>query len=143
MLLNLTKICKFKCSLIKCLQYVSVSISAFGSICKILCFLQICRCTVKNPSQSAMETIIRRGKDAKKPLVVAGCVPQGNSNLKELEGISIVGVQQIDRVVEVVEETLKGHEVRLLRRQTLPALDLPKVSDHNGVVSVVESTLQL
>ncbi|KAL2653651.1 hypothetical protein R1flu_021779 [Riccia fluitans] len=84
-------------------------------------------CTVKNPSQSAMETIIRRGKDSKKPLVVAGCVPQGNSMLKDLEGVSIVGVQQIDRVVEVVEETLKGHEVRLLRRQTLPSLDLPKV----------------
>ncbi|KAL3685614.1 hypothetical protein R1sor_003636 [Riccia sorocarpa] len=84
-------------------------------------------CTVKNPSQSAMETIIRRGKEAKKPLVVAGCVPQGNSNLKDLEGVSIVGVQQIDRVVEVVEETLKGHEVRLLRRQALPSLDLPKV----------------
>ena len=41
--------------------------------------------------------------------------------------MSIVGVQQIDRVVEVVEETLKGHEVRLLRRSSLPSLDLPKV----------------
>ena len=85
------------------------------------------RCTVKNPSQSAMETLIRRGKSAKKPLVVAGCVPQGSKGLKDLDGVSIVGVQQIDRVVEVVEETLKGNEVRLLRRSSLPALDLPKV----------------
>ncbi|KAM3360837.1 threonylcarbamoyladenosine tRNA methylthiotransferase isoform X1 [Capsicum galapagoense] len=84
-------------------------------------------CTVKSPSQSAMDTIISKGRSAKKPLVVAGCVPQGSRNLKELEGVSIVGVQQIDRVVEVVEETLKGHEVRLLTRKTLPALDLPKV----------------
>ncbi|WCJ44229.1 tRNA-2-methylthio-N(6)-dimethylallyladenosine synthase [Euphorbia peplus] len=84
-------------------------------------------CTVKSPSQSAMDTLIAKGKNAKKPLVVAGCVPQGSRNLKELEGVSIVGVQQIDRVVEVVEETLKGHEVRLLIRKTLPALDLPKV----------------
>jgi threonylcarbamoyladenosine tRNA methylthiotransferase CDKAL1 len=60
-------------------------------------------------------------------LVVAGCVPQGSRDLKELEGISVIGVQQIDRVVEVVEETLKGHEVRLLSRKTLPSLDLPKV----------------
>jgi tRNA A37 methylthiotransferase MiaB len=66
-------------------------------------------------------------KNANKPLVVAGCVPQGSHGLKELEGISIIGVQQIDRVVEVVEETLKGHEVRLLSRKTLPSLDLPKV----------------
>ncbi|GAB4861454.1 hypothetical protein Ancab_036656 [Ancistrocladus abbreviatus] len=84
-------------------------------------------CTVKSPSQSAMDTIISKGRAAKRPLVVAGCVPQGSRNLKELEGISIVGVQQIDRVVEVVEETLKGHEVRLLNRRTLPALELPKV----------------
>lgn len=84
-------------------------------------------CTVKSPSQSAMDTIITKGKSSNKALVVAGCVPQGSRDLKELEGISIVGVQQIDRVVEIVEETLKGHEVRLLTRKTLPALDLPKV----------------
>ncbi|OIT28357.1 PREDICTED: threonylcarbamoyladenosine tRNA methylthiotransferase [Nicotiana attenuata] len=90
-------------------------------------------CTVKSPSQSAMDTLISKGRSAKKPLVVAGCVPQGSRNLKELEGVSIVGVQQIDRVVEVVEETLKGHEVRLLTRKTLPALDLPKVRKNKFV----------
>ncbi|KAI4332270.1 hypothetical protein L6164_017193 [Bauhinia variegata] len=71
-------------------------------------------CTVKSPSQSSMDTIISKGKNLNKPLVVAGCVPQGSRDLKELEGISLDGVQQIDRVVEIVEETLKGHEVRLL-----------------------------
>ncbi|KAJ6433632.1 hypothetical protein OIU84_017349 [Salix udensis] len=90
-------------------------------------------CTVKSPSQSAMDTLISKGKSAKKPLVVAGCVPQGSRNVKELDGVSIVGVQQIDRVVEVVEETLKGHEVRLLNRKTLPALDLPKVRKNKFV----------
>ena len=74
-----------------------------------------------------MSTLITRGRSGKKPLVIAGCVPQGSRDLKELEGVSVVGVQQIDRVVEIVEETLKGHEVRLLNRKTLPALDLPKV----------------
>ncbi|KAM7278497.1 hypothetical protein ACFE04_005631 [Oxalis oulophora] len=90
-------------------------------------------CTVKSPSQSAMDTLITKGKAAKKPLVVAGCVPQGSRDIKELEGVSIVGVQQIDRVVEVVEETLKGHEVRLLTRKTLPSLDLPKVRKNKFV----------
>ncbi|KAF9601447.1 hypothetical protein IFM89_020214 [Coptis chinensis] len=90
-------------------------------------------CTVKSPSQSAMDTLILKSKSARKPLVVAGCVPQGSRNLKELEGVSIVGVQQIDRVVEVVEETLKGHEVRLLNRKTLPALDLPKVRKNSFI----------
>lgn len=86
---------------------------------------------MKSPSQSAMDTLITKCKNAQKPLVVAGCVPQGSRDLKELEGVSIIGVQQIDRVVEVVEETLKGHEVRLLHRKKLPALDLPKVSVAN------------
>ncbi|XP_057457063.1 uncharacterized protein LOC130748004 [Lotus japonicus] len=90
-------------------------------------------CTVKSPSQSAMDTIIAKGKSSNKPLVVSGCVPQGSRDLKELDGISIVGVQQIHRVVEVVEETLKGHEVRLLTRKTLPALDLPKVRKNKFV----------
>jgi threonylcarbamoyladenosine tRNA methylthiotransferase CDKAL1 len=90
-------------------------------------------CTVKSPSQSAMSTLITRGRSGKKPLVIAGCVPQGSRDLKELEGVSVVGVQQIDRVVEIVEETLKGHEVRLLTRKTLPALDLPKVRRNNFI----------
>ncbi|KAI4332201.1 hypothetical protein L6164_017130 [Bauhinia variegata] len=46
-------------------------------------------CTVKSPSQSSMDTIISKGKNLNKPLVVAGCVPQGSRDLKELEGISL------------------------------------------------------
>ncbi|GFP81389.1 threonylcarbamoyladenosine tRNA methylthiotransferase [Phtheirospermum japonicum] len=83
------------------------------------------------PKKKSLQDSLKSYSTAKipgtQPLVVAGCVPQGSRDLKELEGVSIVGVQQIDRVVEVVEETLKGHEVRLLTRKTLPALDLPKV----------------
>ena len=78
-------------------------------------------------SYYAMETLIRKDKDAVKLLVVTCCVFQGKKDLKDLEGVSIIGVQQIEMVVEVVEETLKGHEVRLLRRNSLPSLDLPKV----------------
>jgi tRNA A37 methylthiotransferase MiaB len=70
-----------------------------------------CRCTVKSPNQSSMTTLISKCRSANKSLVVAGCVPQGSKNLKELEGVNVVGVQQIDRVVEVVEETLKGHDL--------------------------------
>ena len=44
-----------------------------------------------------------------KKVVVAGCVSQGAPNTKFIEGLSVVGVQQIDRVVEVVEETFKGN----------------------------------
>lgn len=45
---------------------------------------------------------------------MAGCVPQGAPKSSFIQGLSIIGVQQIDRVVEVVEETLKGNTVKLL-----------------------------
>ena len=69
-------------------------------------------CTVKNPSQTAMANLISKGKSQGKPLLVAGCVPQGDKKAKELQGLSVLGVTQIDRVVEAVEETLKGTWVR-------------------------------
>ncbi len=50
-----------------------------------------------------------KGRDLGKPVVVAGCVPQGAPQADYIKGLSIIGVQQIDRVVEVVEETLKGN----------------------------------
>ena len=84
-------------------------------------------CTVKNPSQSAMNTCITKAKSAGKRLVVAGCVPQGDKSARELDGLSVVGVTQIDRIVEVVERTMEGHAVRLLEKKALPSLDLPKV----------------
>lgn len=35
-------------------------------------------CTVKNPSQAAMGTVIKRARSLGKKLVVSGCVPQAN-----------------------------------------------------------------
>ena len=45
---------------------------------------------------------------------MTGCVPQGAPKDKFVRGLSTVGVQQIDRVVEVVEETLKGNTVKIM-----------------------------
>lgn len=38
-------------------------------------------CTVVNPSQDAFISMVCRAKKIKKPLVVAGCVPQGDQNI--------------------------------------------------------------
>ena len=40
---------------------------------------------------------------------------------------------QIDRVVEAVEETLKGNTVQMLAKKALPRLDLPKVRPAKAV----------
>nr|CAH7713008.1 unnamed protein product [Callosobruchus chinensis] len=71
-------------------------------------------CTVKNPSEHHFRNEIEDAKKLGKHIVVAGCVPQGAPKSSFVQGLSIIGVQQIDRVVEVVEETLKGNTVKLL-----------------------------
>lgn len=97
-------------------------------------------CTVKNPSQSAMNNMIVRGKLHGKRMLVAGCVPQGDKRAKELEGLSLLGVTQIDRVVEAVEETLRGNTVTLLKKKELPSLDLPKIRRNKHVEILPLST---
>lgn len=100
-------------------------------------------CTVKNPSEDTFRNDIQAAKKRNKHVVVAGCVPQGNPKNDYLKGISVVGVQQIDRVVEVVEETLKGHSVRLLgqkkengKRLAGPSLLLPKIRK-NPLIEII------
>lgn len=93
-------------------------------------------CTVKDPSQAAFMHLVTKGKSLGKAVVVAGCVPQADRHIKGLDDVSIVGIQQVDRVVEVVEETLKGHTVRLLSKNRLPELDLPKIRK-NPMVEII------
>jgi threonylcarbamoyladenosine tRNA methylthiotransferase CDKAL1 len=97
-------------------------------------------CTVKNPSETAFMNLVNKGKAGNKKLVVAGCVPQGDRKINGLEDVSIVGISQIDRVTEIVEETLKGNVVRLLSKKTLPSLDLPKIRKNPFVEIVPLST---
>ena len=54
--------------------------------------------------------------------------------------MSVIGVTQIDRVVEVVEEALKGHNVKLLAKKELPLLDLPKIRKNQYVEIIPLST---
>ncbi|KAJ3115395.1 hypothetical protein HDU96_000700 [Phlyctochytrium bullatum] len=110
-------------------------------------------CTVKGPSEASFANEIRKGREAGKTVIVAGCVPQGASaaQSKAFDDLSVIGVQQIDRVVEVVEETLKGNVVKLTRERKEEAetggrggkrkaggapLDLPKVR-RNPLVEII------
>jgi threonylcarbamoyladenosine tRNA methylthiotransferase CDKAL1 len=97
-------------------------------------------CTVKGPSQSAVGNLLKKARDMDIAVVVSGCVPQGQKDAKELEGVSTLGVTQIDRVVEAVEETLKGNTVKMLRKKELPRLDLPKIRKNPHVEIVPLST---
>ena len=69
---------------------------------------------MKNPAEDHFKNAIQAAQSANIPVVVTGCVPQGAPKDKFVKGLSTVGVQQIDRVVEVVEETLKGNTVKIM-----------------------------
>ncbi|KAJ3219032.1 Threonylcarbamoyladenosine tRNA methylthiotransferase [Dinochytrium kinnereticum] len=107
-------------------------------------------CTVKGPSELSFFNEVKKGKACGKTVIVAGCVPQGTSksSTTEFDDLSVIGVQQIDRVVEVVEETLKGNVVKLTREKKDEVaegrkrkaggapLDLPKVR-RNPLVEII------
>lgn len=86
-------------------------------------------CTVKHPSETRAMNLVSGAQEAGKQVVLAGCVPSSDKKLAEsLEGVSMLDVTQLDRIVEVVEESVKGHTVKLLeKRHNLPSLSLPKV----------------
>ncbi|XP_013869704.1 threonylcarbamoyladenosine tRNA methylthiotransferase [Austrofundulus limnaeus] len=100
-------------------------------------------CTVKNPAEDHFRNSIRKAQEQQKKVVVAGCVPQAQPRMDYLKTLSIIGVQQIDRVVEVVDETVKGHSVRLLgqkkdggKRLGGARLDLPKIRK-NPLIEII------
>ena len=90
-------------------------------------------CTVKTPAEHLFRNALSEARRLRKRVVLAGCVPESSagalsgllrststSNDNSHSGdasdectVSALGVQQIDRVLEVLEETLKGHSVRL------------------------------
>ena len=52
-------------------------------------------CTVKGPSEDGLKNSIRKGRELGKPLVITGCVPQGQRNHGDVEGLSVVGVSDL------------------------------------------------
>lgn len=100
-------------------------------------------CTVKNPAEDHFRNEIDSAKRQGKHVVLAGCVPQGAPKASFVQGLSVIGVQQIDRVVEVVEETLKGNTVRLFgtkkengKKSGGASLLLPKVR-RNPLIEII------
>ncbi|KAL6732334.1 hypothetical protein Aduo_003104 [Ancylostoma duodenale] len=94
-------------------------------------------CTVKTPSERQASNLLEEGRKLGKYVVMAGCVSQAAPDEPWLKNVSIVGVKQIDRILEVVEETLKGNTVRLLSRKRPDAgLSLPKMRK-NDLVEVL------
>ncbi|KAH3744400.1 threonylcarbamoyladenosine tRNA methylthiotransferase [Pelomyxa schiedti] len=95
-------------------------------------------CTVKGPSQDTALSQVQKAVASGKPVVLAGCVPQGNpKSAQAMENVSIIGVEQIHNIAEVVTGALSGTTVKLLQRPTqLHPLALPKIRE-NELIEVI------
>jgi threonylcarbamoyladenosine tRNA methylthiotransferase CDKAL1 len=96
-------------------------------------------CTVKNPSQESAKQIANKSKISGIPAIITGCVPQAEDKnvTSDLWEYSLLGVDQIDQIVFVVEEALKGNKVHLLdKRVNNVSLDLPKIRK-NPLIEII------
>ncbi len=83
----------------------------------------------KNIIYYLLKRIVEQEKKLGKKVVVAGCVPEGDKNIPQIQELSVIGLKTMDRVVEVVSETPKDHRVKLnANNKRLPSLVLPKIS---------------
>ncbi|KJP88128.1 MiaB-like tRNA modifying enzyme, archaeal-type [Plasmodium fragile] len=61
-------------------------------------------------------------------IIVCGCVPQAEKDMEIFENVSLVGVTNIDKIVDVVEHVINGYNVRYLKQaKKMTSLNLPKI----------------
>ncbi|MFH1173982.1 MAG: tRNA (N(6)-L-threonylcarbamoyladenosine(37)-C(2))-methylthiotransferase [archaeon] len=92
-------------------------------------------CTVKSKAERKLFTEIERFSKMGKKIVIAGCVPQADRHLSQtvLKDYSIIGTTQLDRIADVVEETLAGNAVHILDRKANDRLKLPVIRRNKNI----------
>lgn len=89
-------------------------------------------CTVKDPSEKSFQSFMKKIVESGIPVVIAGCVPQADPANELYSDLSVLGVEQIESVVEVVEQTLKRKIVKKLSREKKgSSILLPKIRRNN------------
>lgn len=94
-------------------------------------------CIVKGPTESKVLDYIRKLKGMGKKMVVAGCMAQAMP--KKAKDISLLGIDQLENIVEVVEETLNNNTVVLIaedKEQKNRRLLLPRIR-RNSIIEII------
>jgi threonylcarbamoyladenosine tRNA methylthiotransferase CDKAL1 len=95
-------------------------------------------CTVKNPSQEAAVNLVVKADTLGKKIVVTGCVPQADQSIPMFEKASLLGVSNIDSIVTVVEETLRGNRIVVIGKSTdLPDITVMPKMRRNKLVEII------
>ncbi len=77
-------------------------------------------CTVKKKAETKFFRALRKAKKDHKLPIAAGCVVDAQPDLvddKRLEGISILGTRDLDKIAECIKESIKGKRMIFLSRK--------------------------
>lgn len=91
-------------------------------------------CTVKNPTDDKFFVTLSR---TKKPVIIAGCIPQSQEKESWLKEYSAVGVEQLHKIVEAVTKTLQGEIVHYLERGNSTSRDFVPVIKKNSLIAII------
>jgi threonylcarbamoyladenosine tRNA methylthiotransferase CDKAL1 len=91
-------------------------------------------CTVKGTTERNVLRFLDALKSLKRPIVVAGCLPQVSPD--KLDGYGLLGPNELMHIVEVVEETMNENPVRFLGNDRLLRPALPR-KRQNPVIEIV------
>ncbi len=101
-------------------------------------------CTVKNPSDDKFFSWLQ-STAKKKPLIVAGCIPQSQKTEDWLNNYSAIGVDQLEHIVELVEATLEGKRLHFLEKLSGPYerdfLPLQRKNEHIAIIPILSGCL--
>ena len=106
--------------------------------------LLITTCIVKKPTEQRMLKNLRRLKAFGIPLVVAGCMPKAERWLVEeaVPEASLMGPDDIPRVVEIVDSALKGRRLEALNGEFMDKTCFPRTR-RNPVIHIAQRNTNL
>ncbi|MHA1874357.1 MAG: tRNA (N(6)-L-threonylcarbamoyladenosine(37)-C(2))-methylthiotransferase [Candidatus Heimdallarchaeaceae archaeon] len=96
-------------------------------------------CVVKTPTSNRMIHRIKELTKLNKPLIVAGCMPKTEKEVIEKINpkASLLGPDSIEKVVDVVNATLSGKKIVILKDLRKPKICLPRIRK-NPVIHICE-----
>ena len=77
-------------------------------------------CTVKNPTEDKFFSFLKKLSNLNKIVVVAGCISQSEKGALWMKNYSVIGLDVLDNIVEIVDKTLAGEIVHNLARKQGP-----------------------
>lgn len=102
-------------------------------------FFVVFTCIVKGPTEEKIKYRIKQLSKYNKPIIVAGCMPKAYPNMvKNLyEKVSLVGPFDIDKIVKVAKEAIKGNYLEFISSSSVDKVKLPHYR-FNPLVEIIQ-----